>query len=454
MSAFRKTAFVFGLCLLYVSVLSQPNKRVKVRFGINDGFFFGIPGEYADKHLEDSLAKWFGRPKAKDILAKCEAGYWPKSAFNVLVELNPDKINEYFSKLNAWKILSFSKSYHILEVRPQDNKFLGDTSFHNSFYIFMDRSEPLAQVDWKVTDTEIGIATAPAGSDDDAIRKSFLVSGKKKFLTGQRKLHEEVAKVTVSASEHMPILTPFPENVNRIVLLMCEGQDNDILISYTEDDDYKTKRVLPSSKDEIPGYTFFRFSFFNKSSKVYIENNRKSTLTYTYLFITEKNDTAYHQYLAKQKQKEISEKQQQAANAVADAEDYQRARDFINQIRNKTDLFIRQGEWTLDYTVSYAEKNNWGWDEYLKHYKKLLGLYSDIASLYKTSTGKMSTSNPNYQKVVDWFNNTSTQIKNISELIQRDVQVFEKSKNPSLYTFKSTYQEMIRMGKKIYDKEY
>lgn len=454
MSAFGKTAFVFGLCLIGMSVLSQPNKRIKVRMNAKDDFYYVIPESYDDKHLEDSIAKWFGRVKAKDILEKCNSRNWPGSAFSVLVEMDVEKINAYFSKLNCWKILTFNKTINILEVKPEDNKFLGDTSFHKSFYIFIDQTAPLAQVNWNASDPDVATTTSPNITSDLEMRKAFLASGKKKFLTAQGKLQEEVKSVTVTESEHLPLLTPFEENVKRILVLLCEGENNDIIISYTEDGTYKMRDVLPVSKVSQNGYTFLRFTFYNKSGKVYIENNRKSTLTYTYLFITEKNEADYRQYLAKQEEKERRELEQKAASAAADAEDYRNAKDRINRIRNKTDLFVRQGEWTHNFMVSYAEKDNWGWDEYLQYYNQLRSLYFEVVEVYNANIPKMSTNNMEYKKVKDWYTDVDVELKNMSELIKRNDGYIKNSKSPSFYTFKLAYLELIRMGKKIYDMEY
>lgn len=445
--------FSILMILLVVQQFATAQKRQQAQIRYLEGFYYGIDEKFLDLHLEDSLAKTFGKKRAEDILRGCEVDMWPQSAFEALTQFDTVVIVNYFKQFRAWKIFDFDKNNSILEVRPEDNKFLQDTGFKKTFYIFFADRRSLAIGPWAPVTTG-GMATG----NDELNRKNFIATFKKKYLTPERKLRTEILKKTVKGNESIDIGTDFEENLKRMILVMTNGENNKLLI-VDEDKNGKNVFIEPRATENLNGYTISRFSFYNSSKKVSLGLTEDKTADFTVLALTEKNDKAWVEYkkgVDDEKEANKKETEQNKAKLAGQyAREYQEARSRIVQILNKVDVFIRQSEWDLDWTSSHAEKDHWGWNEYNKYFKGVKDAYKMVIAAYNDNrTVVISSGNPDYGKIEAWYKNFVSQNQNIQDEINKVDQLFENSKSPDLYSYKWAYERIIGYGKKIYDHPY
>lgn len=452
-----KHPFVFTLIALLAvqQTFAQPKPKQKATIIYSDGIHMGIPNQYYENHLDDSLIKWFGKKKADYIKEHVEVNGWPQSALQSLFDLDSNKYGAYFKNIRAWRIATLGKTNSLLEIRPEDNSFLKDTSFRQPFYLYYENNNYLSFGKWP--DISTG-SQPPAGSDDMTVRKTFAAGIKKKYVTPERKLRTEYLDAVIKGSQEITLETEFDEKEKRILVVMVNGTDQKLVLEYVNNGDNDATSIRPATTENFNGYTVSRFSFYNSSKEVYLHNDNKLDGTYTILLLSEKNDKAWAEYKktadAIQKESKEREAETNAQKAGQYAREYSDARDRIVKIRNKVDLFIRETEWVLDYMNSNAESRNWGWKEYNQYLDKVKSAYSDVIDAYNSNNQGFSKSNPNAQRVQDWFSNISAQNKNIQDEINRLNEVNSNSKSPSLYSFQSAFRNLVSYGKKIYDKDY
>lgn len=451
------TLRTFVWMLLLLSCLSmfraQAQKKIPAHMISGADIWIGIDDEKLPE-ISATLTKWYGKKVSDEIIEYGNANNWPRKVIEAMTAYDTASYTTFFKQFRVWQIPFPGKSYSLVEIRPQENTFLNDTSFRHTFYMYVDVSVGLAAGHIKTAPKKL---PTEISGDDATNRKTIMAAMKKKFLTPPRKLIQEFNEVPMKGDEEFTLSTHLNKEFKHTVLVITNGEDNELKLAYDDPELDETSFLKPNASENINGYTVTRFSFFTPGVDARVSMNANKDATFSFMLLSEKDDAGYAAWQRKATADRAAaaraRQEARAKNAGRWAAEMDEQRQHINKIKDAADYFIRRTERSFDYTNSHAEKEDWTWNQYLKYYNDMQEDYSYMVKVFNNNLTGMSPDNPDKPRVRSWLSNASTQIDKMNTKIKSFNKDVQDSKSPSYYSFRMMYQEILGYARKLKEAE-
>lgn len=470
------------LCLLAV-LLIQPaanaQKRQKAVFTGMSNVYLGLDPTFEKKQVIDSLNKWFGKAKAAQITENVNVNNWPYFMIGVLSSYDTAVIGEYARKLHCWKIATIEKKNILLEVRPEDNKHLGQADFKKPFYMYIPGGEEVAVVkDWNGApgnNSEPGTndelvkgnnngkqpPKSPSSGkedvlsftidpeDDEQTRKNFIAAIKKLKTKPGRVVQQEILKQEIPAGMALKIDLPFPPEMKRYIYVLTDGANNGAVFQLDLDGADELLKPTPNSSN-MGNYSLSYSISIGDITIAWINSKETKTVNATVVVFTEKDEKAYAEY--KKERKETGKK-----NEVVKKE---KDTKYTNE-NFDNDAAMRKRRSVLE---DYADKiqrlaneartdgEKWDLTRQIDQYNKIVSLTHTMADDIDKNSFKYSSGNPRRAHYEALFASIKEAVSDISkkstELEKRLTEARQAGKKLSAYTLYSGLDDIVRIARK------